>query len=109
VLSFLKKKNKSIKMEGLILSVDDNQITIRFFNTIKYKKGQFVTVGIPKQRMTALGKIVKISEIIACGEIVNVNQDTMTISSKRSGPIIARLAIKENYKKKCDMIVDRVA
>ena len=47
---FFKKKDKCVKMSGRILAVDDNQITIRFVNTIKYKKGQFVTIGISKQK-----------------------------------------------------------
>lgn len=104
----LKKKESTVKMSGRILAVDDNQITIRFLNTINYKKGQFITIGIPKQRVTALGKVVNIAEIIACGEIDSVTQDTMVINSKKNGPIISRLAIKENYQKKCTMMVNRV-
>jgi hypothetical protein len=104
----LKKKESSVKMPGRIIDVNDTQITIRFLDTTKYKKGQFVIVGIPKQRNTALGKTISVSDIIACGEITNVDQDTIVINSMRNGPIIARLTIKENYQKKCNMIVNRV-
>lgn len=105
----LKRKESSVKMPGRIIDVNDTQITIRFIDTTKYKKGQFVIVGIPKQRTTALGKTISISDIIACGEIANVDHDTIIINSAKSSPIIARLTIKDNCKKKCNMVVDRIA
>lgn len=108
IRNLFNKENNHIKTSGLILDVNDNYITLRLFDATRYKKGQYVLVGIPFKRKTALGQSIWVSDNIACGEISNVNNDEITIKSSLNSPIIARLTVKDNIGKKHEMLIDRV-
>ena len=102
------KENNHIKTSGLIIDVNNDYITLRLFDATRYRKGQFLLVGIPFKRKTALGQFIWGSDTIACGEISNINNDEITIKSSLNGPLIARLTVKDNIGKKREMLIDRV-
>lgn len=89
------------KVVGSIASVNDHRVVVEISESSKhYHKGQHIIVSIPGERKTALGKIRKVSEVVAHGKITNISGNLVTIQSKQSNPIISGSALRENEGKK---------
>ena len=65
-------------------------------------------VSIPHERRTASGKDLKVSAIVAIGEIASISENTVVIHSKRTNPIISKSALRENKLKETPIFVERV-
>lgn len=65
-------------------------------------------VSIPHERRTALGKVLKVSEVIAHGEITNIAKNAVTIHSRSASPIISKSALRENEGKERLIFVENV-
>lgn len=104
-----KQKTTSKKILGYITSISDYQVIVKLLDdTFPYRKGQRIILSIPNERKTALGKIVKVSEIVAHGRIADVSNEHVTIYSQQANPIISRSALRENQGKKGIIFVERV-
>ena len=104
-----KKKRISSNLKGCIVSANDNSVIVKVSgDTAPYQKGQRIMVSIPHKRRTALGKIIKVSEVIAHGEITNIAQNAVTIQSRITSPIISKSALREDKGKEQLMFVESV-
>lgn len=104
-----KRKESSKTFSGYIASVNDHRVIIKLSDdTIPYQKGQRIRLSIPNERKTALGKVVKVSEVVAHGKITDISNKSVTIHSKQANPIISKSALHENQGKKGIIFVERV-
>lgn len=104
-----KQKQTSRKISGCIASVNDHRVVVNLTeDAISYQKGQRVILSIPSERKTALGRVVKVSEVVAHGKITDISNKSVTIHSKQANPIISKSALNENKGKKLDMFVEDV-
>lgn len=103
-----KKQGKSSKkVSGCIDLVNDHRVTIHLFDdSVSYRKGQRVILSIPSDRKTASGKILRVSEVVAHGKITDVSNNSVTINSKQTNPIISKAALYAVKGKKIDMFVE---
>ncbi len=109
IFNIFKKKDKTHrKMSGKILCFDSDTITIALDDVSSYKKNNYIIISVPVSRNTANGEVIPVSDIIACGDILEIDENNVKIRSHFSGPIIARLTVKEMLGKTCEMIVDKV-
>lgn len=109
IFNIFKKKDKTHrKMSGKILDFDDNTITIALDDASYYKKNNYIIIGIPVLRNTARGEVIPVSDIVACGDILEVDGNNVKIRSQFNGPIIARLTVKEKLGQACEMIINKV-
>ena len=104
-----KSPQKSTKVMGSITSSNDHRVIVKITGDISpYRKGQRIIVSIPHERKTALGKVLKVSEVVAHGKITNISDNIVTIQSKRTNPIISASALHENEGKERLIFVEKV-
>lgn len=105
----LKRRKTSRKVKGTISSPSDQNVVVKINGGVApYRKGQHLVVSIPQKRKTASGEMLKISEVVAHGRITDISQNTVTIDSKLSSPIISRSALNANLGKERLLIVDNL-
>lgn len=103
------RKNTNRKLKGCITSVTDHSVTVKLSTeNIPYKSGQRIIVSIPHERKTASGKDLKVSAIVALGEIESISRNTVVIQSKRTNPIISKAALRESKLKEIPIFVEEV-
>lgn len=104
-----KTQKRSSKVVGSITSSNDHRVIVKISGDITpYRKGQRIIVSIPNERKTALGKVLKVSEVVAHGKIINISGNIVTIQSKRTNPIISASALHENEGKESLIFVEKV-
>lgn len=104
------QKNTNMRVPGCIIAANDDMVTIEFSEDVSsYRNGQHIIVSIPYERKTALGPTINVAEIVAYGEISNIDNNVISIKSKRSNPIISKHVLLESQGKECVMIVEALS
>lgn len=110
IMKFGKKRgNNGNRIVGSITAADEYKVVVRLSgNVIPYQKGERIVVSIPQARKTALGKDVKVSEVVANGKITKITGDSLTIQSRQANPIISAATLRENVGKERIILVEKV-
>lgn len=104
-----KPQRTSRKMLGRIASANEHKIVLKLAeDVVPYHEGQRIVVSVQNERKTALGKIIKVGEVVAHGKITDISKNAVTIHSKLANPIISKSAIQDNQGEERVILVETI-
>ena len=99
-------ENVSIKTYGCITVAADDSVTLKLYENVNTCcEGKHVSVGIPIKRETASGNTLNVLDIIAYGNISNVEQDVIKIQSNKNSSLIAKRTLSDCVGKVCELVI----